>query len=60
MEPFLSGAYTVGDNHLYKLLKEIIVGKEKPTTLAGMIRPVKLHKRGRGYLQNNDLKHKLN
>nr|WP_237655427.1 hypothetical protein [Bacillus cereus] len=45
MEPFLSGAYTVDDNHLYKLLKEI-VGKEEPTTLAGMIRPVKLHKRG--------------
>ena len=28
MESFLSGAYTVGDNHLYKLLKEI-VGKEE-------------------------------
>lgn len=27
MESFLSGAYTVGDNHLYKLLKKI-VGKE--------------------------------
>ncbi|AFQ13600.1 hypothetical protein BTG_00425 [Bacillus thuringiensis HD-771] len=27
MEPFLCGAYTVGDNHLYKLLKKI-VGKE--------------------------------
>ncbi|MGY4558326.1 D-serine dehydratase [Bacillus thuringiensis] len=27
MATFLSGAYKVGDNHLYKLLKEI-VGKE--------------------------------
>ncbi len=25
-----------------------------------MIRPIKLHKGGKGYLQNNDLKHKLN
>nr|WP_255299560.1 hypothetical protein [Bacillus wiedmannii] len=40
------------------------MGKEdiklEPSALAGMIGPIKLHKGGRGYLQNNDLKHKLN
>lgn len=62
IEPFLSGAYTISDNHLYKLLTELVDKEDiklEPSALAGMIGPIKLHKEGRGYLQNNDLKHKL-
>ncbi|MBO1582307.1 D-serine ammonia-lyase [Bacillus sp. XF8] len=63
IEPFLSGAYTISDNHLYKLLKELVDKEDiklEPSALAGMIGPIKLHKEGKGYIQNNDLKHKLN
>ncbi|EMJ6443730.1 D-serine ammonia-lyase [Bacillus cereus] len=63
IEPFLSGAYTVSDNHLYKLLKELVDKEDiklEPSALAGMIGPIKLHKEGTSYLQNNDLKQKLN
>lgn len=63
IEPFLRGAYTASYNHLYKLLKEL-VGKEdiklEPSAVAGMIGPIKLHKGGRGYIQNTNLKHKFN
>lgn len=63
IEPFLSGAYTVSDNHLYKLLKEL-VDKEninlEPSALAGMIGPIKLYKEGKDYIHTNNLKQKLN
>ncbi|HFK1440441.1 TPA: D-serine ammonia-lyase [Bacillus cereus] len=63
IEPFLSGAYTISDNHLYKLLKEL-VDKEniklEPSALAGMIGPIKLYKEGKDYIHTNNLKQTLN
>ncbi|MGZ7147949.1 D-serine ammonia-lyase [Bacillus sp. BC08] len=63
IEPFLSGIYTVSDNHLYKLLKGLVdtEGIElEPSALAGMIGPIKLYKEGKRYITNNDLTKKLN
>lgn len=56
IEPFLSGCYTVGDEELYKLLKELADTEEiylEPSALAGMIGPTKLYKEGTSYLDNN-------
>ncbi|MDF9612826.1 D-serine ammonia-lyase [Bacillus cereus] len=58
IEPFLSASYTVGDNQLYKLLKGLVDTEGiqlEPSALAGMVGPIKLHKEGMGYLQNNKL-----
>jgi len=49
IEPFLSGIYTVTDEHLYQLLKELVDTegiKLEPSALAGMIGPIKLGKEG--------------
>ncbi|MGJ7911484.1 D-serine ammonia-lyase [Neobacillus sp. LXY-1] len=47
IEPFLSGCYTISDDELYKLLKELADTEEiylEPSALAGMIGPIKLCK----------------
>ncbi|MCM3567771.1 D-serine ammonia-lyase [Neobacillus mesonae] len=47
MEPFLSGSFTVSDNKMYKLLKDLADTEGiylEPSALAGMIGPVKLEK----------------
>ena len=47
MEPFLSGNYTVSDEELYRLLKELADTENiylEPSALAGMIGPVKVCK----------------
>lgn len=47
MEPFLTGCFTVSDEQMYKLLKELSDSeglKLEPSALAGMIGPIKLSK----------------
>jgi D-serine dehydratase len=63
IEPFLSGSYTVSDEHLYKLLKKLVDTENvqlEPSALAGMIGPVKLHQQGMDYLNNHNLTEKIN
>ncbi|PEA36912.1 D-serine ammonia-lyase [Priestia megaterium] len=63
IEPFLSGSYTVNDEHLYKLLKKLVDTENvqlEPSALAGMIGPVKLHQQGMDYLNNHNLTEKIN
>ncbi|HDR7888523.1 D-serine ammonia-lyase [Bacillus toyonensis] len=63
LETFLSGVYTISDEHLYKLLKALVDTEGmmlEPSALAGMIGPIKLYKEGKGYITNNDLTKKLN
>ncbi|MDC0705895.1 MULTISPECIES: D-serine ammonia-lyase [Priestia] len=63
IEPFLSGSYTVSDEHLYKLLKQLVDTENaqlEPSALAGMIGPVKLHQEGMDYLNNHNLTEKIN
>ncbi|MBQ4869659.1 D-serine ammonia-lyase [Priestia megaterium] len=63
IEPFLSGSYTVSDEHLYKLLKQLVDTENaqlEPSALAGMIGPVKLHQQGMDYLNNHNLTEKIN
>lgn len=58
MEPFLSGNYTVSDEELYKLLKELADTENiylEPSALAGMIGPVKLFKEQQEYIQKQQL-----
>lgn len=58
IEPFLSGNYTVSDEQLYKLLKELVDTEGihlEPSALAGMIGPIKLSKEGTDYLQKHHL-----
>lgn len=62
IEPFLSGNYTVSDEQLYKLLKELIDTEGihlEPSALAGMIGPIKLSKEGTDYLLKHDLTEKM-
>ncbi|MGF9979608.1 D-serine ammonia-lyase [Viridibacillus arvi] len=62
MEPFLSGNYTVSDEQLYMLLKELVDTEGihlEPSALAGMIGPTKLCKDGTDYLQKHNLKEKM-
>ncbi|MFF2445823.1 D-serine ammonia-lyase [Neobacillus sp. NPDC058068] len=62
MEPFLSGNYTVSDDRLYKLLKDLVDTEDihlEPSALAGMIGPVKLSKEGADYVQKCDLVNKV-
>ncbi|MGY3314457.1 D-serine dehydratase [Peribacillus simplex] len=62
MEPFLSGNYTVSDEQLYKLLKELVDTEGlhlEPSALAGMIGPSKLCKEGIDYLQTHHLTEKM-
>ena len=61
MEPFLSGNYTVSDEELYRLLKELADTENiylEPSALAGMIGPVKVCKEDR-YLQKQQLTEKM-
>ncbi|WP_412762455.1 D-serine ammonia-lyase [Priestia megaterium] len=63
IEPFLSGSYTVSDEHLYKLLKQLADTENvqlEPSALAGMIGPVKLHQQGMNYLNDHNLTEKIN
>ncbi|MEH7606618.1 D-serine ammonia-lyase [Priestia megaterium] len=63
IEPFLSGSYTVSDEHLYKLLKQLVDTENaqlEPSALAGMIGPIKLHQQGIEYLNNHNLTEKIN
>lgn len=62
IEPFLSGSYTVSDEQLYKLLKELVDSEGiylEPSALAGMIGPTKLCKEGTDYLMEHNLTEKL-
>ncbi|GAB6613578.1 D-serine ammonia-lyase [Bacillus cereus] len=61
MEPFLSGNYTVSDEELYRLLKELADTENiylEPSALAGMIGPVKVCKEDE-YLQKLQLTEKV-
>ncbi|MCC1487351.1 D-serine ammonia-lyase [Bacillus tropicus] len=61
MEPFLSGNYTVSDEELYRLLKELADTEHiylEPSALAGMIGPVKVGKEDE-YLQKQQLIEKM-
>lgn len=62
IEPFLSGSYTISDEHLYKLLKDLVDTEEihlEPSALAGMIGPTFLCREGIDYLQKHDLLKKM-
>ncbi|MFW5435752.1 D-serine ammonia-lyase [Paenibacillus apiarius] len=62
IEPFLSGNYTVSDEQLYKLLKELVDTEGihlEPSALAGMIGPIKLCKEGIDYLLKHNLTKKM-
>ncbi|MES9681884.1 D-serine ammonia-lyase [Bacillus sp. AFS001701] len=62
IEPFLSGSYTISDEKLYTMLKELVDTEDlylEPSALAGMIGPIKLFKEGKNYLQKNNLMKKM-
>lgn len=62
MEPFISGNYTISDEQLYKLLKELVDTEGihlEPSALAGMIGPIKLYKEGTDYLLKHNLTEKM-
>lgn len=62
IEPFLSGSYTISDEKLYTMLKELVDTEDlylEPSALAGMIGPIKLFKEGKNYLQKNNLVKKM-
>jgi D-serine dehydratase len=57
IEPFLSGSYTISDEQLYQLLKELVDTEGiylEPSALAGMIGPIKLCKEGTDYLKRHN------
>lgn len=63
IEPFLSGVYTVSDERLFELLKELADTEDlylEPSALAGMYGPVYLAKEGSGYLLKHQLTEKMN
>ncbi|MEH7086120.1 D-serine ammonia-lyase [Neobacillus drentensis] len=63
IEPFLSGSYTISDDNLYKLLKELVDTEKiylEPSALAGMIGPTFLSSKGINYLEKHDLLNKMN
>jgi len=62
IEPFLSGNYTVSDEQLYLLLKELLDTENiflEPSALAGMIGPVKLCNANTAYLLKHNLTEKM-
>lgn len=62
IEPFLSGSYTVSDESLFSLLKDLVDTEDihlEPSALAGMIGPVFLCRDGIDYLRNNKLLDKM-
>ncbi|SCC15233.1 D-serine ammonia-lyase [Bacillus mycoides] len=62
MEPFLSGNYTVSDEELYRLLKELADTENvylEPSALAGMVGPLNVCKAENEYLQKYRLTEKV-
>ncbi|MEH7347356.1 D-serine ammonia-lyase [Gottfriedia acidiceleris] len=62
IEPFLSGSYTISDEKLYTMLKELADTEDlylEPSALAGMIGPIKLFNEGNNYLLKNNLLKKM-
>ncbi|WP_370866953.1 D-serine ammonia-lyase [Paenibacillus chitinolyticus] len=62
IEPFLSGNYTVNDEQLYTLLKDLVDTEGihlEPSALAGMIGPIKLSNEGTDYLLKHNLTEKM-
>ncbi|MET3196074.1 D-serine ammonia-lyase [Bacillus sp. OAE603] len=62
IEPFLSGNYTVSDEQLYLLLKELLDTENiflEPSALAGMIGPVKLCNEKTDYILRQNLTEKM-
>ncbi|MEH7009817.1 D-serine ammonia-lyase [Neobacillus niacini] len=62
IEPLLSGNYTVSDEQLYKMLKELVDTEGihlEPSALAGMIGPTKLYNEGIDYLLKHNLVEKM-
>ncbi|WP_377866141.1 D-serine ammonia-lyase [Bacillus sp. R86525] len=62
MEPFLSGNYTVSDEELYRLLKELADTENiylEPSALAGMIGSLNVCKTENEYLQKQQLTEKV-
>ncbi|KQL41320.1 serine ammonia-lyase [Bacillus sp. FJAT-25509] len=62
IEPFLSGSYTISDEKLYTMLKELADTEDlylEPSALAGMIGPIKLFNEGHNYLLKNNLLKKM-
>jgi len=62
IEPFLSGSYTISDEDLYRLLKDLVDTEDihlEPSALAGMIGPVFLYRDGLDYLRKNMLLDKM-
>ncbi|MFZ7946722.1 MULTISPECIES: D-serine ammonia-lyase [Bacillaceae] len=62
IEPFLSGNYTISDEQMYKLLKDLVETEKlylEPSALAGMIGPIKLANEGTEYLQQHQLMEKM-
>ncbi|MEH7154816.1 D-serine ammonia-lyase [Neobacillus drentensis] len=63
IEPFLSGSYTISDQNLYKLLKDLVDTEGiylEPSALAGMAGPTFLNRDGSDYLEKHDLSKKMN
>ncbi|MEH7308772.1 D-serine ammonia-lyase [Neobacillus drentensis] len=62
IEPFLSGSYTISDEHLYKHLKDLVDTEDiylEPSALAGMMGPMFLYGKGMNYLEKHDLSKKM-
>jgi D-serine dehydratase len=62
MEPLLSGIYTISDEQMYKLLKNLVDCENiylEPSALAGMLGPVMLSKNGNEYLVKQGLTGKM-
>ncbi|MBU8918705.1 D-serine ammonia-lyase [Bacillus sp. FJAT-29953] len=62
IEPFLSGIYTVSDERLYRLLKDLADSENiylEPSALAGMIGPVWLAGEASDYLSKHALSEKF-
>jgi D-serine dehydratase len=62
LEPILRGAYTVSDEELFKLLKDLADTEKirlEPSALAGMIGPVKLWQQGQLFLKEEHLLEKM-
>ncbi|WP_066304935.1 D-serine ammonia-lyase [Bacillus sp. FJAT-29814] len=62
MEPLLSGIYTISDEQMYKLLKDLADSERiylEPSALAGMLGPVNLKQYGTGYLEKSELLNKM-
>lgn len=63
IEPFLSGCFTINDEQLFILHKDLSDTENiqlEPSALAGMYGPIQLFKKGASYIQNNHLMEKMN